>query len=37
MIGYVERIGAKRWRVVFPRPRFESIVDVMELVPATSN
>lgn len=34
MIGYVERIGAKRWRVVFPRPRFESIVDVMELVPA---
>lgn len=34
MIGYVERIGAKRWRVVFPRPRFESIVDVIELVPA---
>lgn len=34
MIGYVERIGPKRWRVVFPRPRFESIVDVMELVPA---
>jgi hypothetical protein len=34
MIGYVERIETRRWRVVFPRPRFESIVDVMELVPA---
>ena len=34
MIGYVERIGAKRWRLVLPRPRFESIVDVIELVPA---
>jgi len=34
MIGYVERIGAKRWRVVFPRPRFESLLDVVELVPA---
>jgi Domain of unknown function (DUF4893) len=34
MIGYVERIGPKRWRLVFPRPRFESLVDVVELVPA---
>jgi len=34
MIGYIERIEAKRWRLVFPRPRFESIVDVLELVPA---
>lgn len=34
MIGYVERIGPKRWRLVFPRPRFESMLDVMELVPA---
>ncbi len=34
MIGYVERIGAKRWRLVFPRPRFESVLDVVELVPA---
>jgi hypothetical protein len=34
MIGYVERIGPKRWRLVFPRPRFESVLDVMELVPA---
>lgn len=34
MIGYVERIDTKRWRLVFPRPRFESILDVVELVPA---
>ena len=31
--GLVERIGPTRWRIVFPRPAFESIVDVMELVP----
>lgn len=35
MIGYVERIGPKRWRLVLPRPRFESMLDVIELVPAT--
>lgn len=34
LAGIVERIGPTRWRVVFPRPAFESIVDVMELVPA---
>jgi hypothetical protein len=34
MIGYVERIGPKRWRAVFPYPRFESKLDVLELVPA---
>jgi hypothetical protein len=34
MIGYIERIEEKRWRLVFPRPQFESILDVMELVPA---
>ncbi|MDT8758890.1 DUF4893 domain-containing protein [Sphingomonas psychrotolerans] len=34
MIGYVERIAPKRWRLVFPRPRFESVIDVVELVPA---
>jgi hypothetical protein len=33
MAGIVERIGPNRWRIVFPRPAFESIVDVMELVP----
>lgn len=34
MIGYVERVGDRRWRWVFPYPRFESILDVIELVPA---
>lgn len=33
MAGLVERIGERRWRIVFPRPTFESIVDVLELVP----
>jgi hypothetical protein len=32
--GYVERIGPNRWRLVMPRPHFESRLDVMELVPA---
>ncbi len=35
MAGIVERIGERRWRVVFPRPHFESITDVLELVPRT--
>jgi hypothetical protein len=33
LAGLVERIGPNRWRIVFPRPAFESMVDVMELVP----
>jgi hypothetical protein len=33
--GFVERIGPDRWRLVMPRPHFESIMDVMELVPAS--
>ena len=33
MAGIVERVGERRWRLVFPRPTFESIVDVIELVP----
>ncbi len=32
--GIVERIGPQRWRIVLPHPAFESIVDVIELVPA---
>lgn len=35
LAAVVERIGAKRWRLVFPYPRLESTLDVMELVPAT--
>lgn len=34
MAGMVERIGDRRWRLVFPRPAYESIIDVIELVPA---
>ena len=32
--GYIERIGPNRWRLILPRPHFESQLDVMELVPA---
>lgn len=35
IVGFVERIGPDRWRLVMPRPHFESLVDVMELVPAS--
>jgi hypothetical protein len=31
--GMLERIGPRRWRVVFPYPHFESTLDVLELVP----
>jgi hypothetical protein len=31
--GYIERIGPSRWRLVMPKPHFESQLDVMELVP----
>jgi hypothetical protein len=33
--GYIERIGPNRWRLVMPRPHFESQLDVMELVPVS--
>ena len=32
--AFVEKIGPARWRMVFPRPAFESTLDVIELVPA---
>jgi hypothetical protein len=32
--AHVERIGPARWRMVMPRPHFESQVDVLELIPA---
>jgi hypothetical protein len=35
MAGILERIGDNRWRLVFPRPTFESIIDVVELVPVS--
>lgn len=31
--GFVERIGPNRWRMLMPRPAFESQIDVLELVP----
>lgn len=34
MAGYIERVGATRWRLVLPWPAFESQLDVIELVPA---
>jgi hypothetical protein len=34
MIGLLQRIGERRWRLVLPAPHFESLLDVIELVPA---
>jgi hypothetical protein len=34
MAGLLERIGDRRWRLVLPHPHFESLLDVIELVPA---
>lgn len=33
MAGAVERIEEARWRIALPYPRFESLLDVIELVP----
>lgn len=33
MAGLVERIGDDRWRLVLPAPAYESLLDVIELVP----
>jgi hypothetical protein len=33
--AWVERIGERRWRMVMPYPAFESLTDVIELVPAS--
>ena len=32
-VGWVERIGENRWRIVLPYPHYESLLDVIELVP----
>ncbi len=34
LVGFVERIGPQRWRLAFPSPRFESMLDVVDIVPA---
>jgi len=33
--GFIERIGPNRWRLIMPKPHFESQLDVMELVPSS--
>lgn len=33
MIGLVQRIGERHWRVALPAPHFESLFDVIELTP----
>jgi hypothetical protein len=35
MAGRLERIGERRWRLLFPRPHFESVIDVIDLVPVS--
>jgi hypothetical protein len=34
LAGFVERIGPQRWRIAFPSPSFESMLDIVELTPA---
>jgi Domain of unknown function (DUF4893) len=33
MAGALERVGDKKWRLILPYPRFESLMDVIEIVP----
>ena len=33
MAGLLERVGERRWRLVFPYPAFESTIDILELLP----
>lgn len=33
-VAALERIGDDRWRLVFPAPHFESLLDVIEIIPA---
>jgi Domain of unknown function (DUF4893) len=35
MAGALERVADKRWRIILPYPRFESMMDVIEIVPVT--
>jgi hypothetical protein len=32
--GIIQRFGDRRWRMVLPYPRFESLLDVVEIVPS---
>lgn len=33
MAGIIERIGDRRWRLVLPEPAYESLLDVIEIIP----
>jgi hypothetical protein len=35
MVGLLERVGERRWRLILPAPHFESLLDVIELVPVS--
>ena len=35
MVGAVENIGDGRWRLILPYPRYQSVMDVIELVPGS--
>ncbi|WP_229727034.1 DUF4893 domain-containing protein [Sphingomonas alpina] len=35
MAGIIDRVDDKRWRIALPYPKFESILDVVEIVPAS--
>ena len=35
VVAFVEKIGPSRWRMVMPYPAFESLTDIVELVPAS--
>jgi len=37
LAGVLERIGPERWRLVFPYPHWESLLDVMEITPMGEN
>ena len=33
VVGIVQRVESRRWRMIMPQPAWESLADVMELVP----
>lgn len=35
LAGAIEQLAPRRWRMLLPYPRFESVMDVIELVPAS--
>ena len=34
LAGWIERVEPARWRLILPYPRYESTIDVVELIPA---